>query len=180
MRRGLLAELADHTQRSSVAAYELGELPIELLGGVTAAIDHLAALDETATGTRRQRLVQSLTVVGAYEQRLFTALDRRLRAVPGVTVLGENLLGESTARIPVASLTVAGCTPAQVGQFLESRGVSVWTGLNGMSQLMRAIGLDEVGGTVQVGLMPHSTMTEIDQLIDGLGALVRATPVARR
>ena len=109
-RRGLLTELADKAAGASVGSYELGALPIELLGGVTAAIDHLAALDESATGNRRQRLVQSLTAAGEYERRLFTILDRALREVPGVMVLGD-----SDTRVPVTTLTCAGYTPAQVG-----------------------------------------------------------------
>jgi cysteine desulfurase family protein (TIGR01976 family) len=167
-RRGLLDELADHAPSATVSAYELGSLPVELLGGVTAAIEHLATLDESAVGSRRERLVASLTGAGDYERTLFADLDRRLRELPGVLVLGE---GET--RVPVTSLTVEGCRPAEVGDFLQSRGVSVWTGANGMSQLMRALGTDELGGTVQIGLMPHSTAHEVDKLVEAVAALVR-------
>src|SRR6478672_4309171 len=53
--------------------FELGTLPYELLAGTTAAVDFLAGLDPTAppgTGTRRERLVASLTAVGRHEDRL--------------------------------------------------------------------------------------------------------------
>ena len=56
----------------------------------------------------------------------------------------------------------------------------MWTGTNGMSQLMRALGADELGGTIQIGLMPHSTIAEIDQLVDVLSALVHGSVPLRR
>jgi hypothetical protein len=47
----------------------------------------------------------------------------------------------------------------------------VWTGGGGLSELMTAFGADEIGGAVYVGLMPHTTTGEIDQLLDGLREL---------
>lgn len=167
-RPGLLEELDEDWPRPSPQRYELGSLPVELIDGVTAAVDHLAALDESATGSRRERLVTSLTSAAAYQRGVFAQLDPLLRGLRGVTVLGT-----AAHRVPVMAFTVAGRTPAQVGEFLQSSGVSVWTGGNGMSELMSALGTDEMGGTVHVGLMPHTTAAEIEQLGRGLSALLR-------
>jgi hypothetical protein len=38
---------------------------------------------------------------------------------------------------------------------------------------MAALGADELGGATYVGLMPHTTANEVDQLVDALGDLVR-------
>jgi cysteine desulfurase family protein (TIGR01976 family) len=165
-RPGLLAELDLEGRLPLPQRFELGSLPIELLDGLTAAVEHLAGLDEAVTGTRRQRLVASAETAGAYEQRLLAHLDLTLRSLPLVTVLGA--AGE---RVPVAAFTVRGHTPAAVGRHLAARGVSVWTGAIGMSQLMNVLGVDELGGAVHVGLMPHSTRPEIDRLIRALGDL---------
>jgi cysteine desulfurase family protein (TIGR01976 family) len=148
--------------------FEFGPLPVELVDGLTAAVDHLADLDEWASGSRRERIVASVTAAGDYERSLYERLDAGLRALPGITVLGAP--GD---RLPMAAFTVAHHTPAQVGELLHRRGVSVWTGPSGVSELMAALGVDELGGAVFVGLMPHTSTREVDQLIDALTALSR-------
>jgi cysteine desulfurase family protein (TIGR01976 family) len=165
-RPGLLLELEGETDLPVPQRFEIGPLPIELLDGLTAAVDHLAGLDERATGTRRARLVASLTAAGDYERALSEHLDAGLRSLPGVTVLGS-----ATDRLPVAAFTVARRTPEQVGDFLQRRGVSVWTGPSGMTQLMRALGVDEMGGATYLGVMPHTTFGEIDQLVEAVEKL---------
>lgn len=165
-REGLLYELDDDSTEPVPARYELGDLPVELLDGVVAAVDHLANLDEWATGTRRQRLVSSLRAAGEYERQLFAVLDQRLRATPGITVLGA-----PAKRVPLVSFAVDGRKPLEVGDHLRSRGISVWTGPSGMSLFMKAIGVDELGGTVHAGLMPHTTRAEIEQLARALREL---------
>ena len=166
-RDGLLYELDEDSTAPVPQRYELGSLPVELLDGVVAAVDHLSSLDEWASGTRRQRLVSSLTATGEYERQLFAVLDRRLRSIPGVTVLGSPV-----RRVPLVSFAVDGRKPAEVGDFMLARGVSVWTGANGMGHFMTALGADELGGTVHVGLMPHTTRSEVEQLARALNELV--------
>ena len=166
-RDGLLYELDEDSTAPVPQRYELGPLPVELLDGVVAAVDHLSSLDEWASGTRRQRLVSSLTATGEYERQLFAVLDRRLRSTPGVTVLGSPV-----RRVPLVSFAVDGRKPSEVGDFLLARGVSVWTGDNGMGHFMTALGADELGGTVHVGLMPHTTRSEVEQLARALNELV--------
>ncbi len=165
-RPGLLLEIEGDVRLPVPQRFELGPLPIELLDGFTAAVDHLAGLDERATGTRRQRLVASLTAAGNYERLLYERLDTGLRYMRGVTVLGT-----ATARLPAIAFTVARHSPDEVGDLLQRRGVSVWTGPSGMGQLMSAIGVDETGGAAYAGLMPHTTAGEIEQLLDALSSL---------
>jgi cysteine desulfurase family protein (TIGR01976 family) len=162
-REGLLYELDEHSTEPVPQRYEVGALPVELLDGVVAAVDHLAGFDEWATGSRRQRLVASLRAAGEYERQLFAVLERRLRATPRVTVLGS-----PQHRVPLLSFAVEGRKAAEVGEYLKSRGISVWTGATGMSRFMRSLGADELGGTVHAGLMPHTTWAEIEQLAAAL------------
>jgi cysteine desulfurase family protein (TIGR01976 family) len=165
-RPGLLLEMYGEPHLPVPQRFEYGPLPIELLDGLTAAVDHLAGLDDRATGSRRARLVASLTAAGDHGRALFERLDDRLRELPGVTVLGS-----ATDRLPVVAFTVARHRPAQVGEYLQRRGVSVWTGPSGMTQLMTALGVDEMGGAAYVGLMPHTAPGEIDELLDALATL---------
>jgi cysteine desulfurase family protein (TIGR01976 family) len=166
-REGLLYELDEDCADPVPGRYERGALPIELLDGVVAAVEHLASLDEWAGGSRRARLVASLRAVGEYERQLFAVLDRRLRTIPGVTVLGS-----PARRVPLVSFAVDGRKPMEIGDYLKSRGVSVWTGTSGMSLFMNAVGADELGGTVHAGLMPYTAPAEIDQLARALAEFV--------
>jgi selenocysteine lyase/cysteine desulfurase len=165
-RPGLLFEIDSDSQLPVPQRFESSPLPIELLDGFTAAVDHLAGLDEHATGARRARLVTSLTTAGHYQRKLYERLDAGLRRVPGVTVLGR-----SANRLPVAAFTVARHRPDQVGDLLLRRGISVWTGPSGMTQLMTTLGADEMGGAAYVGLMPHTTFGEVEHLLNALTSL---------
>jgi selenocysteine lyase/cysteine desulfurase len=165
-RPGLLAELDTNSTVPLPQRFEVGPLPVELLGGFTAAVEHLAGLEEYAVGTRRERLLVSVAAAGRYQRELYLRLDGELRRMPSVTVLGS-----SPERVPVVAFTVAGRHPDVVGDTLQRNGVSVWTGGGGLSELMTAFGADELGGAVYVGLMPHTTAGEIDQLVDGLREL---------
>jgi hypothetical protein len=44
--------------------------------------------------------------------------------------------------------------------------------------LISAFGADEAGGPVLVGIMPHTTLAEVEQLIAGLQKLIRAGVVS--
>lgn len=162
-RPGLLAEL-----RSVPGAIglEFGPLPVELLDGLTAAIDHLATLSLDAQGTRRERIRESIRAAAAHEGILFDRLIEELRDLPGVA-----LLGTTAARLPMAAFAVSRFEPDQVGDHLLRHGVSVWTGPSGLAQLMAASGADELGGMSYVGLMPYSTKVEVDQFLLAMASL---------
>ncbi len=168
-RPGLLQEMQGGTDETLLPeTFEVPPLPIELLGGFVAAVDHLADLDERATGSRRERLEASVAAAGQYTRELYEQLDEGLRAIPGVTVLGA-----ADRPVPATAFTVAGQSPARVGTFLQRHDVSVWTGPSGMAELLRAFGADEIGGAAFVGLMPHTAPAEIVQLLDALRRFVR-------
>ena len=60
--------------------FEQGTLPFADLAGVTAAVEHLAALAAPRPGARRERVLASMTAVEAYEQELFAVLLAGLAA----------------------------------------------------------------------------------------------------
>jgi cysteine desulfurase family protein (TIGR01976 family) len=167
-RSGLLDRIDVDLPAPSPQRFELGSLPVELMDGVVAAVDHLAGLDERATGSRRDRLVSSVSMSGTYSRRLFAALEPRLRALRRVTVLGT-----ADRQLPVAAFTVAGYRPSQVGDLMIQRGVSAWTGAGGLGELMSALGAAELGGAVYIGVMPHNTMAEVAMFLNAVEALVR-------
>jgi cysteine desulfurase family protein (TIGR01976 family) len=164
-RPALLEEVTDGTGRVRPSA-EIGPLPVELLGGVTAAVDHLAGMDQVTRGSRRERLVASIGRAGLYTSALLEHFSDGLTHQRHVTVLGG-----LHDRLPVLAFTVAGHRPDAVADALVKRGISVWTGWTDQDELLAAFGADELGGATFAGFMPHTTHAEVDLLLDGLFTL---------
>src|SRR5262247_1966126 len=98
--------------------FERGTPPFADLAGVTAAVEHLASLDPSAAGTRRERMLASMAAAQDHEQALFQVLLDGLGAMPGVT-----LYGKAPRRTATAYFTVAGRAPAAVAAHLAGRKV---------------------------------------------------------
>ncbi|MGY1813886.1 cysteine desulfurase-like protein [Blastococcus sp. SYSU D00820] len=146
--------------------FETGTPPFELFAGVTAAVDHLAGLCGEASGSRRERLRASMAAVAHYEGELFGWLDQALRAMRHVQVLGS--AGDTT---PTLSFTVHGLRPRQVTAALARRGICAWDGDFYARELFDAIGVNESGGAVRLGLMHYNTAEEVGYLIDSVAEL---------
>jgi cysteine desulfurase family protein (TIGR01976 family) len=146
--------------------FEQGTPPFELYAGVAASVDHLAGLCPEATGTRRERLATSMAVVSRYEEQLFQRLDSALRSMAHVQVLGS-----PQYRTPTLSFTVSRMRPRQVAGELARRGVCAWDGDFYSRELFDAIGVNETGGAVRLGLLHYNTVDEVDHLIDSVSAL---------
>jgi cysteine desulfurase family protein (TIGR01976 family) len=146
--------------------FETGTPPFELLAGVPAAVDHLAGLCGEASGSRRDRLGASMAAVADYEGRLFGWLDDALRAMRHVHVLG---CPEDPT--PTLSFTVAGMTPRQVTSELSRRGICAWDGDYYARELFDALGVNEAGGAVRLGLLHYNTADEVGYVVDTVAAL---------
>src|SRR6185437_4931621 len=105
--------------------FELGTPPFADQAGVTAAVEHLAGLDDSATGSRRERILASMASVEAYELDLFASLLGGLDALEHVTTYGK-----AARRTATTYFTVAGRTPAEVAALLAERRINVWSGDN--------------------------------------------------
>ncbi len=123
--------------------FEQGTPPYADLAGVTAAVEHLAGLDDAASGTQRQRVLTSMAAVAEYEQDLFGVLLRGLASIDGVTCYGA-----AARRTPTAYFTVAGHTPQDVARYLAEREVNVWHGHNYAWELTAALGIRDSGSAV--------------------------------
>jgi cysteine desulfurase family protein (TIGR01976 family) len=149
---------------SGPARLELGVRQYGLLAGVVASVEYLAALDEEAAGSRRERLTQSMESAQDYLDGLFEYLLTALRSLPLVT-----LIGDPPVRIPVVSFVVTDVPADRVVQRLAANGVLAIA--NAPSRILDSIGVDEIGGAVTVGLAHYSTMAEVDHLIRTLASL---------
>ena len=149
------------------ARFERGTLPFADLAGVAAAVEHLASLAPGAAsgGSRRERILASMTAVEEYEMALFARLLDGLGAMSHVT-----LYGKAARRAPTAFFTVPGLTPRKVASRLAARGVNVWNGDNYAYELCGALGL-EPDGAVRAGLVHYNDASDVDRLLAGVGEL---------
>lgn len=142
--------------------FELGTLPYELLAGTTAAIDFLADL-VPGDGTRRQRLLRSLTELEEHEQALLDRLDAGLADIPGVTRYGS----PTRRRTPTVLFSVEGVPSQVVYERLGAQGVNAPAGSFYALECSRHLGLGDTGA-VRAGIAPYTTAAEVDRLLDGV------------
>ncbi|MFD4252785.1 cysteine desulfurase-like protein [Amycolatopsis thermoflava] len=145
--------------------FELGTLPYELLAGTTAAIDFLADL-VPGDGTRRQRLLRSLTDLEEHEQALLDRLDAGLADIPGVTRYGS----PTRRRTPTVLFSVEGVPSQVVYERLGAQGVNAPAGSFYALECSRHLGLGDTGA-VRAGIAPYTTAAEVDRLLDGVRSL---------
>lgn len=146
------------------ARLEIGVHQFGLLAGVVASIEYLAALDESARGSRRERLAVSMQSADAYLNRVFDYLMVSLRSLRLVM-----LIGRPEAQIPVVSFAVHKVPADRVVQRLADNGILAIA--NTGSRVLDVLGVNDVGGAVTVGLAHYSTMAEVDQLVRALASL---------
>ncbi|WP_024449614.1 cysteine desulfurase-like protein [Mycolicibacterium iranicum] len=143
---------------------ELGSHQFGMLAGVVASIEYLAGLDDSAQGTRRERLSVSMQSASAYLDGLFEYLLMSLRSLPTVTVIGA-----PEARIPVLTFVINNVPAEHVVQRLADNGILAIA--NASSQVLDAIGVNDIGGAVTIGLAHYNTSAEVDQLVRALASL---------
>jgi len=146
------------------ARLEVGVHQFGLLAGVVTSIEYLASLDESASGTRRQRLAVSMQSVGMYLDRLFDYLVASLRSLPRVM-----LIGRPEVHIPVLSFAVIDVPADRVVGRLADNGICAISNVS--SRVLDLIGVNDIGGAVSIGLAHYSTAAEVDQLVRALASL---------
>jgi selenocysteine lyase/cysteine desulfurase len=142
--------------------FEFGTLSFELLAGVTAAVDHLAGLDDEATGDRRARLTTSMTTVAAYEKAL---LERLLKG------LAATVCPAPDERCPTVSFRVDGQSPAYTATALGDQGICVFNGDYYAYEYFTATGLRDSGGAVRASIYHYTTEEEVDRLLEAVRKL---------
>jgi cysteine desulfurase family protein (TIGR01976 family) len=146
--------------------FERGTLAFADLAGVTAAVDHLAALDDAATGSRRERLLVSMAAAERHEQELLAVLLDGLAAMPHVTCYGK-----ARRRTATVYFTVAGHTPQQAAERIAGRKVNVWDGHNYAWEVTGALGIRDAGSAVRAGLVHYNDRSDVDRLLAALAEL---------
>ena len=146
--------------------FELGTLPYEMLAGVTAAVDFIAALASTSS-ERRDRVLESMRAVESHEETLFERLLSGLDAIHGV-----RRYGRPARRTPTVLFDVEGRTGAEVHEHLAGRGVNAPASSFYALEASRRIGLGD-SGAVRAGLAPYTSEDDVDRLLAGVAELGR-------
>lgn len=165
-------ELLDRLEPSSLdpgaagpRRLEVGPHAYPLLAGVVASIDHLAGLDDEASGDRRARLATSMRSVADYLTELKSTMTDELDFLSRVSILGDPSGG-----LPMLSFTFEGRKAPDVAAYLAEQGICAHADL-GEHGVLGHLGSAEVGGVVRIGLALYSTRSEIDQLARALSEM---------
>jgi cysteine desulfurase family protein (TIGR01976 family) len=143
--------------------FEFGTPSFASLAGVTAAVDHLAGLDSGAVGTRRERLLTSLSAVRDYEAGLFAKLVDGLAGIDGV-----RLCPAPQDRCPTVSFRLRDQHPAATSALLGDAGICAFAGDYYAWEYFTTMGLRDSGGAVRAGIYHYTTAEDVDVLLDAL------------
>jgi cysteine desulfurase family protein (TIGR01976 family) len=146
--------------------FEFGTPSFELLAGVSAAVDHLAAIGGTGVGSRRERVLASMAAIGEHEAALFATLIDGLAAIPGVW-----LCPADGPRCPTVAFRLPRQTPAQTSEALGAQKICAFAGDYYAVEYFTALGLRDSGGAVRVGIYHYTTADEVQRLLDAVRGL---------
>ena len=141
--------------------FELGTLPYELMAGTAAAVDFLSGL-VPGSGSRRERLVASMSALEAHEDRLRRRIEQGLSALPGATIHSR-----AARRTPTLLVTFDGERPGDIARHLAGQGVNAPAGTFYAYEPARHLGLDDEGG-LRIGLAPYNDDADVDRLLEAL------------
>jgi cysteine desulfurase family protein (TIGR01976 family) len=164
---GLLPDKLAPSSNEIPERFEFGTLPYELMAGTSAAVDFLAGIAST-DGSRRERLVESMTALEEYEDGLRRRLEDGLRGLPELT-----LWSRAGWRTPTLLLTFERHSAADAYRFLAELGINAPAGSFYALEASRRLGLGDAGG-LRIGLAPYSTAEEVDRLLEDLAKFQRA------
>lgn len=146
--------------------FEHGTQPYEIMAGVTAAVDYLAALVPGSEGSRRQRLASSFTALEHHEDRLRERIEAAIDALPGVT-----RWSRAARRTPTLLYTFEDRPAADVSRALVADGVLAPSGNFYALEASLHLGLGTAGG-LRIGLAPYTDDDDVDRLLTALARIL--------
>jgi cysteine desulfurase family protein (TIGR01976 family) len=147
---------------------ETGTPSFEGQAGVLGTIEYLdwlgGEVDATAN-SRRARLLAAMRASVVYEHDLGERLLAGLASIPGLRLYGPPTMD---GRVPTFAFTLAGHHPDAVAGALAAQHLHVWSGHFYAVEVIRRLGLEDMGGLVRVGLCHYATAAEVDRLLQAL------------
>jgi cysteine desulfurase family protein (TIGR01976 family) len=148
--------------------FEFGTLPYEIMAGATAAVDFIADMAPGAGKTRREKIVNSMNALEAYEEELLVYMENQIKALPGVT-----MYGHAKHRTPTLYFSFASHVSADVYKAMVAKKVNVPAHNFYALEVSRKLGLGD-DGALRAGLAPYSTREDVDRLVSGLREVISA------
>ena len=142
--------------------FEFGTLPYEIMAGATAAIDFIADMAPGQGKTRREKIINSMNALEAYEDDLLVYMESAIKSLPGVT-----MYGHAKHRTPTLYFSFANVTSGDIYQAMVAKKVNVPAHNFYALEVSRKLGLGD-DGALRAGLAPYSTRDDVDRLVSGL------------
>jgi cysteine desulfurase family protein (TIGR01976 family) len=147
---------------------ETGTLNHAAIDALRAAVEYLASWG--AGASLRERIVDAMAGISAYEHGLAKFYHDAVRELRGVQVWGPDF--SARARAPTVSITLANTSAAEAAAALGRQGVCVWDGHFYAARAVQVLGLSERGGLLRTGVSMYSSRADLDRLLSGLAKLV--------
>ncbi len=147
---------------------ETGTLNHAAIDALRAAVEYLASWGQGATS--RERVVDAMTGISAYEHGLAKFYHDSVREMRGVQVWGPDFSRRS--RAPTVSITLDEASAAQAATALGKEGICVWDGHFYAARAVEVLGLNSRGGLLRTGVSMYSSREDLERLLAGIAKLI--------
>jgi cysteine desulfurase family protein (TIGR01976 family) len=147
---------------------ETGTLNHAAIDGVRAAVEYIASWGSGAS--LRERIVDAMTHIAAYEHDLARYYHEAVRRIPGVRVWGPDFAA-GRPRAPTVSISFDKITAAEAATALGNQGICVWDGNFYAERPVQVLGLEQRGGLLRTGISMYNTREELARLLAGIEQL---------
>jgi cysteine desulfurase family protein (TIGR01976 family) len=151
--------------------WETGTQVQELIAGIAAAVEYLAALGrrhDPAAQDRRSALLAAYRVTHEHEMALLAKLMEGLQRIDGLRIFGITEPARFAQRCSTVSIRLDGHTPTETANFLGERGIFTWDGNFYALNLTERLGVQATGGLLRIGLVHYNTAEEVERLLVAL------------
>lgn len=177
-RRAVIDALQPYKCRCSSNAlperFELGTPQIELMAGLSAAVDYIADLGAVAGegGSRRRKIARAFELSIAYENPLAQRLIDGLSDISGLTIHGITDPARLGERVPTVSFTVDGMDPETIARQVNAENIFLWSGHNYAWEIVHQLGIPADQGVVRIGIAHYNTAAEIDETLESVHRII--------
>ena len=146
---------------------ETGTLNHAAIDGLRAAVEYLASWGSGTT--LRERVVDAMSGIAAYEHGLAQFYHDAVRNLPGVRVWGPDF--STRARAPTVSITLDKTSAGDAAAALGKEGICVWDGHFYAARAVEVLGLADRGGLLRTGVSMYSAREDLERLLAGIAKL---------
>lgn len=149
---------------------ETGTPQIELVAGLTAAVDHFAAMGNLvgSSAQRRSAIEAGFKASIDHEAGLCVELIKGLQQIRGLAIHGITDPGRVDERVPTVSFTLDDLSPELLVERLNGEGIFCWAGHNYAWEVVHQLGIDPDQGVVRIGIANYNSAREIGETVESV------------